>query len=127
MSDDTKQTTSSVVAEPLDATLERLLQPTRYFQHPRDVVHDPTLTIAEKRAILSSWASDACAIDSEPTLRKMPGSVYVASFDDVIDALEELDNLAEDQTETTFAASPRERRNRGGGFNEGPAGTSNWY
>ena len=57
MSNDHKKIVSASTAEPLGAELEQLLQPTRYFQHPRDVVRDATLTTAEKRAILSSWAS----------------------------------------------------------------------
>ena len=128
MPDDTKQITSAAGAGPMDTEFERLLQPTRYFKHPRDVVHDPTMTTAEKRAILSSWASDASVIDLSPTLRKMPGSFYIASFDDVIDALEELDNLGGEQSEAPVEARPQERqdRNRGGGFNNGPAGTGNW-
>ena len=64
MSNDHKKIASASAAEPLGAELERLLQPTHYLQHPRDVVRDAILTTAEKRAILSSWASDACAIES---------------------------------------------------------------
>jgi hypothetical protein len=41
MSNDQKKIVSASAAEPLGAELERLLQPTRYFQHPRDVVRDP--------------------------------------------------------------------------------------
>jgi hypothetical protein len=72
MSNDQKKIVSASTAEPLGAELERLLQPTRYFQHPRDVVRDATLTTAEKRAILSSWASDASAVESMPALRADP-------------------------------------------------------
>jgi hypothetical protein len=35
-----------------------LLHPGTVFSHPRDVVADPNLSLAEKRAILASWASD---------------------------------------------------------------------
>ena len=41
-----------------------LLHPAQAFSHPSDVVNDPDLTLNEKRAILASWASDACAVDS---------------------------------------------------------------
>src|SRR5260370_1654920 len=54
MSNDQKKIVSASAAEPLGAELERLLQPTRYFQHPCDVVRDAILTTAEKRPILSS-------------------------------------------------------------------------
>jgi hypothetical protein len=55
MSDDVKKIVSSSAAEPFEPELGRLLQPARFFRHPRDVVRDVTLTTAEKRAILSSW------------------------------------------------------------------------
>ena len=41
-----------------------LLHPGTVFDHPRDVVAHPSLSISEKRAILASWASDASAIAS---------------------------------------------------------------
>ena len=87
MSNDQKKIVSASTAEPLGVELEQLLQPTRYFQHPRDVIRDATLTTAEKRAILSSWASDACAVKSTPALRQILGSGRAVKFDKVIDAL----------------------------------------
>jgi hypothetical protein len=78
MSDDLKTVSNSTV-EPFDDEPGRLLQPTRFFQHPRDVVRDALLTTAEKRAVLSSWASDASAIESMPALRQIPGSDFVGS------------------------------------------------
>src|SRR5207237_2385708 len=45
----------------IDPDLEKLFHPASAFDHPQDVVRDPRLTTAEKRAILSFWASDACA------------------------------------------------------------------
>lgn len=42
-----------------DPQLNALLHPATAFDHPRDVLNDPDLTPEEKRAILSSWASDA--------------------------------------------------------------------
>jgi hypothetical protein len=62
------------------------------FDHPRDVVNDPFLGFAEKRAILSSWASDACAVDSAPGLRQPPGAPRPVSFDEIVDALQSLDD-----------------------------------
>ena len=41
-----------------------LLHPGTTFEHPRDVVAHPSLSLAKKRAILASWASDASAIAS---------------------------------------------------------------
>ena len=43
---------------------QALLHPGTVFERPKDVVTHPSLTLAEKRAILASWASDASAIDS---------------------------------------------------------------
>jgi hypothetical protein len=77
---------------PRHLDLDALLHPASAFTHPLDVVRDPDLTLAEKRAILSSWASDACAVDSMPALRRLPGSAAPVSFDDIIDALQSLDD-----------------------------------
>jgi hypothetical protein len=126
MSNDQNKIVSASAAEPLGAELERLLQPARYFRHPRDVVGDATLTTAEKRAILSSWASDACAIESTPALRQLPVSGRVVKFDEIIDALQELDGEAGD----IGGMKPRRRRrapDRGGDPEEGPTGNGFWY
>src|SRR5947208_14899427 len=74
--------------------LNELLHPAQAFAHPSEVVNDPDLTLNEKRAILASWASDACAIEAAPALRKTPGGAV--SFDDVMDALRALDTEAQD-------------------------------
>ncbi|MGA7451643.1 MAG: hypothetical protein WBW73_10325, partial [Rhodoplanes sp.] len=55
--------------KPFDLELDDLLHPAGAFSHPRDVVSDPDLTLNEKRAILASWASDACAMEAAPALR----------------------------------------------------------
>jgi hypothetical protein len=67
-----------------------LLHPAQAFAHPSDVVNDSDLTLSEKRAILASWASDACAVEANPDLRRAPGSIPVC-FDDILDALRTLD------------------------------------
>ena len=77
---------------PSDFDLDDLLHPARAFGHPRRVVEDPDLTLNEKRAILASWASDACAVEAVPALRQAPGTNPV-QFDDVMDALRALDLL----------------------------------
>jgi hypothetical protein len=76
----------------LEFELDQLLNPAAVFSHPRDVLNDPDLTRQEKRAILSSWASDACAVDSAPHLRHPPGGPQPVSFDDIVDALRHLDD-----------------------------------
>ena len=72
--------------------LDQLLNPAAVFNHPRDVLNDPDLTIQEKRSILSAWASDACAIQSLPGMRYPPDAKAPVSFDDIIDALKSLDD-----------------------------------
>jgi hypothetical protein len=47
-----------------------LLHPAQAFEHPSHVVNDPDLTINEKRAILASWASDACAPPTSASCRR---------------------------------------------------------
>jgi hypothetical protein len=74
-----------------DRALDRLLSPSRYFKHPDEVLKDDTLELQEKRAILSSWASDACAVASMPALRQPPGTEQPISFDQIMDALCQLD------------------------------------
>ena len=59
-----------------------------------DVVRDPDLTLNEKRAILASWASDACALEAAPDLR-VTTSGRVVRWDDIMDALRTLDREAD--------------------------------
>jgi hypothetical protein len=70
---------------------DALLHPGTVFDHPRDVVVHPGLTTAEKRAILASWASDAPAIASCPSLRSPAGLKKPVSIDEILEALCELD------------------------------------
>ena len=102
--------------------LDLLLHPARAYAHPRDILAEADLTTNEKRAILASWASDACAIEAAPALRSSPAGKPV-TFDDIMDALRDLD--------AQVHAAPRPvphyrrvighgllragRRNRGGG------------
>src|SRR3989440_8987704 len=75
--------------------LDYLLHPGRVFGNPMEIVKDPDLTTQEKRAILASWASDACAVESAPDLRHPPAAPPVR-LDDVMYALSRLDgDLAE--------------------------------
>ena len=68
-----------------------LLHPAGAFARPMDVVDDCDLTSYEKRAILSSWAADACAVRGP----NRPVQDSVVSFDDILDALQ----LVESETE----------------------------
>jgi hypothetical protein len=73
--------------------LDQLLHPAQAFEHPSQVVNDPDLTLNEKRAILASWASDACSVEAAPALRHGANGKIV-TFDDVMDALRSLDEEA---------------------------------
>lgn len=75
----------------LEFELDQLLNPAAVFSHPRDVLNDPDLSRQEKRAILSSWASDVCSVESAPQLRHPPGAAAPVAFDDIVDALRSLD------------------------------------
>ena len=74
--------------------LDQLLHPAQAFGHPSEVVNDPDLTLNEKRAILASWASDACAVEAAPDLR-ITTSGCVVHWDDIMDALRTLDRKAD--------------------------------
>ena len=69
--------------------LDELLHPAQMFNHPAEVVNDPDLTLNEKRALLASWASDACAVEAAPALRM--GRKTPVRFDDIMEALRLLD------------------------------------
>jgi hypothetical protein len=69
-----------------------LLQPALHHQTPRAVLNDPDLEPFEKRAILSSWASDLCAVESCPWLRDIPGVRGPVRLSDILEALRALDD-----------------------------------
>ena len=60
--------------------LDELLHPAQAFDHPFEVVNDPDLT------------SDACAVGIAPALRQPPGAKRPVTFDEVVDALQSLDD-----------------------------------
>ncbi len=75
----------------LRAARERWLRPAVGFQHPRDVLKDPDLTAADKRAVLASWLSDASAVQDQPQLRWLLGTPEPVAAADIRDALARLD------------------------------------
>lgn len=101
--------------------LQALLRPAQAFAHPRDVVSDPDLTLNEKRAILASWASDACAVEAAPALRQAPGGQTPVTVDEILDALRMLDaaanatSWARRQVRRQSIQEFRRRRTSGGG------------
>ncbi|GJE03424.1 hypothetical protein [Methylobacterium isbiliense] len=74
---------------------QALVAPGDVFRHPREVLAHPHLSGADKRAILASWASDACALENAPGLRCLTGSrAEPVSVDAVLATLAELDREA---------------------------------
>jgi hypothetical protein len=91
--------------------LDKLLHPAEAYGHPREVVADTDLTLNEKRAILAAWASDACAIEAAPALRRQ-GNGPPVSFGDIMEALKTLDGEAHGRTDYGRLVN-RARRVRG--------------
>lgn len=71
--------------------LDDILIPALAFDHPMDVVDDPDLTLAEKKALLASWASDAQALENQPALRRSDPRRSPVPIDDILAALRHLD------------------------------------
>jgi hypothetical protein len=92
--------------------LDDLLHPARAFEHPRHVLADPDLTVNEKRAILASWASDACAVEAAPALRCAPGGRQPVSVDEILEALRDLDRQARASCGGLALAPPCARHGR---------------
>ena len=70
---------------------EKLLRPAVGFEHPSDVLRDPFLDEEGKRAVLSSWASDASAVENWPRLRWLFGTPRPVPVEEVLEALARLD------------------------------------
>ena len=92
--------------------IDQFLHPARAFQSPSQVVNDPDMTLAEKRAVLASWASDACAVEAAPELRQPPNGPTV-TYDEIMDALRMLDGEARKQSPTYERLVTRARRLKG--------------
>jgi len=58
---------------------------------PTELVDHPQLEPEVKRAILASWASDACSVRNHPGLRQPPELPGPVPVDDVLSALRSLD------------------------------------
>ena len=80
--------------ELMDLALDNFLHPAQPYARPIDVLADPDITADEKREILAAWASDACAIEAAPALRRAPGSAWIVSVVEILEALRALDQQA---------------------------------
>jgi hypothetical protein len=76
-----------IYGQGLSAALARGVRPAVGFTIPDDVLKDPHLRPAEKREILASWASDASAVQDDPTQRWLLGTPEPVPFTEVRDAL----------------------------------------
>jgi hypothetical protein len=101
---------SSPSHNPSEVDLDALLHPAQAFQHPDDVVSDPDLTLNEKRAILASWASDACAVEAAPALRRPVGSARPVAVDDILAALRALDREANSLSDAAWRLRRMKRK-----------------
>jgi hypothetical protein len=94
------------------------------FSFPHELLDDPSFNDSQKRALLCEWASDACAVESFPALRLLPGTSFPVTLSAVMDALLCLDRKAAQQQDAAqsrrgvIAAFAR----RGGQPGQGPAG-----
>lgn len=86
---------SNFEQRPLRAARELWLRPAVGFAHPRDVLRDPGLDRAEKRAVLSSWASDASSVRDQPTQRWMIGTPNPVPLADIQEAMGILDRQSQ--------------------------------
>jgi hypothetical protein len=72
--------------------LEAHFHPVSHYNSSADVFNDVRLSTDEKRVILSSWASDIYAVESQPALREVPGIPQRLCLDDILAALKRLDD-----------------------------------
>ncbi|SFI01528.1 hypothetical protein [Bradyrhizobium sp. Gha] len=69
-----------------------LFHPAAHYASASAVLDDPGLSTPEKRIILSSWASDMYAVESQPALREIPGMDRPIRLTDILAALRKLDD-----------------------------------
>jgi hypothetical protein len=86
----------------------RIFYPAAHYTSPDDVLNDLALSVAEKRIILSSWASDMFTVESCPALREVPGIDHSIRLVDILSALRQLDS--EDDPPPRGGAAMRLRR-----------------
>ncbi len=72
--------------------LDAVFYTVSHYGSAKDVLADVRLSTDEKRVILSSWASDMYVVESEPTLREVPGISHRLCLDDILAALKQLDD-----------------------------------
>jgi hypothetical protein len=71
---------------------DSFFHPVSHYDSSDLVLKDPGLSTDEKRVILSSWASDMYVVESQPALREIPGIRHRLRLDDILAALNQLDD-----------------------------------
>jgi hypothetical protein len=84
------------------------------YTDPQQVVEDLGLTIAEKREVLASWASDSRAPHGSPSSRVLDSGAVV-HVREILEALKSLDEMerSADNNEQRWSRLPHARRVRG--------------
>jgi hypothetical protein len=65
------------------------------FHHPFDFVGHPQLEPEVERAILASWASDACGGEINPDPGRPPEAMEPVRLNDILSAMRRLDDREE--------------------------------
>jgi hypothetical protein len=86
-----------------------LFHPAAHYDSPKEVLSDRRLSDAEKRVILSSWASDMFAVESCPGLRDVPGMGHPIQLADILAALRQLDGGEDVEPRSEFRSRWRPR------------------
>lgn len=79
------------------------------YVHPNEVVLDDRLSLTQKRQLLCAWASDACAVESRPGFRWLPGTPGPIFVDHVFATLRTLDDLAGSPRHSACETTPGNR------------------
>jgi len=77
-----------------------------HYDSPGAVLSAVGLSTAEKRVILSSWASDMYAVESNPAFRQLPGIAHPIRLNDILTALRTLDHNDDDPPPRGGAVMP---------------------
>ena len=80
------------------------------YVHPNEVVQDDRLSAMEKRTLLCAWASDACAVESRPGFRWLPGTPGPILVDHVLAGLRKLDDLTGSSGRSGYSVMSNHRR-----------------
>lgn len=73
------------------APATHLVNETCFFMHPDEVLACRSLSNPERRAILAAWASDAHAVEGQPSLRQLKSGAMVP-VSEILRALRALDH-----------------------------------